>query len=74
MLASVTYRAGGRCGPIVLAALEEAADARIVVSRRHPCPDCVTSSERLCETHHQDRARAEEYRRTSDGLCAVLGG
>jgi hypothetical protein len=29
VLAPVTYRAGGRCGPIVLAALEEAADARI---------------------------------------------
>src|SRR5437867_2215310 len=44
------------CGPILLAALEDAADARIERTEAS-CPECVQSPDQLCETHSEDRAR-----------------
>jgi cytosine/adenosine deaminase-related metal-dependent hydrolase len=60
------------CAPIVLAALEDAAEARMERTEGW-CLDCVESAEELCDTHREDRARAEEYWRTFDELKAVLG-
>ncbi len=60
------------CAPLVLAALEDAAGARIEHTEGW-CLDCVDSAEEFCGTHQEDRDRADEYRRTFDELWAVLG-
>jgi hypothetical protein len=59
-------------GPILLAALEDAAEARIERTEGS-CVDCGEAADRLCGTHQEDRERAGEYRRTFDELQAVLG-
>ncbi len=61
------------CWPVVGAALEEAA-AACLEGGEGWCRDCEESSSGLCDTHREDRDRAEEYRRTADELRAVLGG
>jgi hypothetical protein len=58
-------------GPVMLAALGEAADDR-VERTRGPCSDCLRSAEERCEDHGADLERAAEYRRTSDALAAAL--
>ena len=70
---SVRDRGLRECWPTVLAALEEAADARIERIEVASCLDCVRSSDGLCETHRNGRACAEEHQRTADALAAVWG-
>jgi hypothetical protein len=57
---------------VVMAALDEAAEARMERIDAGSCPECVESSDGLCETHGEDRARADEYRQTWAELEAVL--
>lgn len=58
-------------GPILLAALVDAADDRVERADSY-CIDCVHAGEQRCETHRDDVERAAEYRRTYDELWAAL--
>jgi hypothetical protein len=58
-------------GPVLLAALEEAADER-VERAGYACIDCARSLEGRCMDHETDLERAAEYRRTHDALFPLL--
>jgi hypothetical protein len=58
-------------GPVLLAALQEAADER-VERVGNACVDCARSHEGRCMDHQTDLERAAEYRRTHDVLSALV--
>lgn len=58
-------------GPVLLAALDEAADER-VERVSSACADCARSLEGRCMDHETDLERAAEYRRTRDALSTLL--
>jgi hypothetical protein len=60
-------------GPLLWAALEDAADDRMERADGY-CYDCAVSPDERCETHAEDLERADEYRRTLEELRALMGG
>jgi hypothetical protein len=58
-------------GPVILAALDEAAAER-VERTQSSCTDRVGSAEERCADHRADLERAAKYRRTPDALAAAL--
>jgi hypothetical protein len=58
--------------PVILAALDDAAEARIERTKA-TCPECSAAPPlELCPTHTADRERAEEYHQVADTLRAAL--